>query len=92
MKNYQLVLVLRSSVTDANRKKFLETVKSWLKDTKFTKEEEWGERPFSYQIKRESTGFYLNILLESKNSLSSDFEKRLHANEDVLRHLLLRVN
>lgn len=92
MKNYQLVLVLRSSVAEANRKKLIETVKSWLKDAKFKKEEEWGERPFSYQIKRETSGFYLNILLESENAVSTDFEKRLHSNDDVLRHLLLRVN
>ena len=91
MKNYQLVLVLRTSLSEANRKKFLETVKGYLKDAKFTKEEEWGEKVLSYTIKREIKGFYQNYLFELKNELTSDFEKKLNASENVLRHLVLRT-
>ena len=91
MKNYQLVLVLKSSLSETNKKKFLETVKSYLKDAKFTKEEEWGEKPLSYTIKRETSGFYLNFLFELKEELSSDFEKKINASDNVLRHLLLRA-
>jgi len=91
MKNYQLVLVLKSSLSEPNRKKFLETVKSYLKGAKFTKEEEWGEKPLSYTIKRETSGFYLNFLFELKEELSSDFEKKINASDNVLRHLLLRA-
>ncbi len=92
MKNYQLVLVLKSSLSEGNRKKFVETVKTWLKDAKFTKEEEWGEKVLSYPIKRENSGFYLNFLFDLKDEFSKDFEKRLTTNENILRHLLLRQN
>ncbi len=92
MRNYQLVLVLKTSLSEANRKKLLETVKSYLKEAKFTKEEEWGEKVLAYPIKRENSGFYFNFLFESKGQLSTDLEKKLLANEDVLRHLLLRGN
>ena len=91
MRNYQLVLVLKTSLTEANRKKFLEGVKSWVKGAKFTKEEEWGEKPLSYQIKRQTSGFYVNYLFELKDELAKDLEKRLVGSDDVLRHLLLRV-
>jgi len=91
MNNYQLVLVLRASLTDANRKKFLETVKTGLKDSKFTKEEDWGEKTLSYPIKRETSAFYVNYLFESKDAVV-DLEKKLLAQDDVLRFLLLRVN
>ena len=91
MRNYQLVLVLKTSLTEANRKKFLEGVKSWVKDAKFTKEEEWGEKALSYSIKRQTSGFYINYLFELKDELSKDLEKRLIGSDDVLRHLLLRV-
>lgn len=90
MKQYQLVLVLKSSLSEANRKKLLETVKGWLKDVKFNKEEEWGEKPLSYPIKKENSGFYQNFLFELKEAMPSDFEKRLTTNENVLRHLLLK--
>jgi small subunit ribosomal protein S6 len=91
MRNYQLVLVLKSSLSEANRKKLLETVKSWLKGAKFTKEEDWGEKPLSYTIKRQNSAFYVNYLFELKDEFSKDLEKRLLATDDVLRHLLLRV-
>ena len=90
MRNYQLVLVLKTTLTEANRKKLLETVKSWLKGAKFTKEEDWGEKPLSYQIKRQASGFYVNYLFELKDELAKDLEKRLVGSDDVLRHLLLR--
>jgi ribosomal protein S6 len=91
MRNYQLVVVLKSTLSEANRKKLLETVKSYLKNAKFSKEEEWGEKVLSYKIRRESAGFYVNFLFELKDEMEKDFEKRLAANEDILRHLLLRV-
>jgi len=91
MRNYQLVLVLKKSLTDANRKKLLETVKDWIKGAKFTKEDEWGEKPLAYTIKRENSAFFVNYLFELKEELSKDLEKKLMANDDVLRHLLLRV-
>nr|MBI5455819.1 30S ribosomal protein S6 [Candidatus Levybacteria bacterium] len=90
MRNYQLVLVLKTSLSEANRKKFLESVKSWVKGAKFTKEEEWGEKTLAYIIKRETKGFYVNYLFELKDEFSKDLEKKLMATDDVLRHLLLR--
>jgi small subunit ribosomal protein S6 len=90
MRNYQLVLVLKSSLSEVQKKKLLETIKSWLKDVKIAKEEEWGQKSLSYSIKRETSGFYLNLLLEAKDSFPLDFEKKLVAQDDVLRHLLLR--
>ena len=91
MRNYSLTLVLRQSLNEGNRKKLLETVKDFVKDAKFTKEEEWGDKVLSYAIKRENAAFYVNYLFELKEELAKDFEKKLSANENVLRHLLLRV-
>lgn len=91
MRNYQLVLVFRPSLTDSQRKKLLDSVKNWLGDVKIAKEEEWGQKTLSYKIKGESEGVYFNFLLEGE-TVSLDFEKKLLAQEDVLRHLVLRLN
>lgn len=90
MRNYQLVLVLKSSLTDANKKKLLESVKALLKGVKFTKEEELGEKNLSYSIKREIKGLYYNYIFEAENDIAKDLDKRLAVSEDILRHLLLR--
>lgn len=90
MRMYDLVLVLRTSLSDAQRKKLVEDIKGKLKDVKVAKEEELGQKPMAYKIKRELAGFYHVMHLESENALDGDLEKKLRANENVIRHLLLR--
>jgi small subunit ribosomal protein S6 len=90
MRTYQLIVVLKTSLSEANRKKFVETVKTWVKGAKFTKEEEWGEKVLAYAIKRENSGFFQNFVFELKEELAKDLEKKITASDNVLRHLLLR--
>ena len=91
MKNYQLVLVLRTTLNEAGRKKFLETVKGYFKGAKFTKEEEWGEKVLAYPIKKQNSGFYQNFIFETEGNSVLDVEKKLFANDDILRYLLLKI-
>ncbi len=90
MKLYELVLVLRTSLSEAERKKLLTSIKSWVKDLKVTKEEEWGQKPLAYEIKREAAGHYYLFQFEGEKAIPADFEKQILASENVLRHLLLR--
>ena len=60
MRAYELVLVLKTSLSEANRKKLLETIKSFLPELKIVKEDEWGQKPLAYSIKKELAGHYLN--------------------------------
>ena len=90
MRLYELVLVFRPSLSEKERAKLLETIKGWFKEFKITKEEEWGQKPLAYKIKKELAGFYYDLNLEGEQGLPADFEKRLMENENVLRYLLLR--
>ncbi len=89
MRVYELVLVLKTSLTTDKRKKLLDTVRGWLKDAKIIKEEDWGQKVLSYPIKKEINGFYTFLQVEIEQ-ITSDFEKKLLTQEHVLRHLLLR--
>ena len=91
MRTYELAVVLRSSVKEADRKKLVDTIKSWLQDAKITKEEDWGSKALKYPIKKELTGHYFYMLLESAKAIPADVEKRLLSEENVLRHLLVRT-
>lgn len=90
MRVYELVMVLQSSLSEAQRKKLIDTVKTWLGDVKIAKEDEWGQKPLAYPIKKEIAGFYLLFNLETENSIPLDLEKKLLTNENILRHLLIR--
>ena len=91
MRLYELVVVLKTSLSDADRKKMLDQVKTWLGDVKVIKEEDWGQKPLAYKIKREVAGVYHKWELETEKVIPADFETRLIRSDSVLRHLLLRT-
>jgi len=91
MRAYDLVLVLKASLSDTQRKKLVADLKDKLKDAKVIKEEEWGQKPLAYKIKRELAGFFHLMQLETENALDTGLDKRLRDNDNIIRHLLLRT-
>jgi len=99
MRKYELVLVLRPSVKEADRKKLLGTVKEWLGKVKVAKEDDWGQKALAYVIKKEDAGYYIMLQLEAEDPKGSeqqdvipkDFETKVLRNDSVIRHLLLRT-
>ncbi len=90
MRTYDLIVVFRPSIAEAKRKKMLETMKTWLKDVSIAKEDTIGLKALAYKIKKETSGFFSKLSLEAKDSIPTDFEKRLITSEDIIRHLLIR--
>ncbi|CAN5158884.1 30S ribosomal protein S6 [soil metagenome] len=90
MRLYELMLVIKTSLSEADRKKLLTTIKDLIKDMKITSEEEMGQKPLAYKIKHELAGVYHVMQIESETGINADFERRLLNNENILRHLLLR--
>jgi ribosomal protein S6 len=90
MRSYELILVVKTSLTEASRKKLVTSVKTLLKDLKIVKENEIGQKTLAYKIKRESNGYYFDFILEGE-TIPRDFEKKLLENDNVLRHMVLRT-
>lgn len=91
MRLYDLVLVLKTSLSEADRKKVIDSVKGWLGDVKIANEEDWGQKPLAYPIKHEHAGYYTLLKLEGEAGVPTDLETRILRNDSVLRHLLLRT-
>lgn len=91
MREYELVLVMRPSLKEAERKKLLETVKEWLGKVKIAKEHDWGQKALAYPIKHEDAGYYLMLQLTSEEGIAQDFETKLLRNDSIIRHLMLRT-
>lgn len=90
MRTYELVLVVKSSVKEADRKKFLDQIKGWLGKIKVNKEDDWGQKALAYPIKKEDSGHYYQLVLEGE-TFPTDFETKVIQNGNILRHLLLRT-
>ena len=89
MRVYELALVFRSSLAEAQRKKLLDTIKNLLKEIKIVKEDSLGLKALSYKIKKETSGFFSTLSLEGE-SVPADLEKKILELEGVIRHLLIR--
>jgi len=90
MRTYELVVVVSPSLTEPARKTLLDTVKTWLGKVKIVKEDDWGSKALKYKIKKEQTGHFFDLHLETEK-IPADLEKRLLLQDDVLRHLLVRI-
>ena len=89
VRTYEFVFIVRPTLSESQRKKLVETVKSWFSAVKITKEDEWGQKVLSYPIKRERSGYYFRFVLEGETT-PTGFDKKLSANEDILRYLMIR--
>src|SRR5688572_7277387 len=90
MRMYDLLLVLKTTLSDSERNKFVDTVKDWIKGAKEVKEESLGQKVLSYTIKKEAAGFFVKVSFQGDTLPLLDVSKRLLQNENVLRHLLIR--
>ena len=91
MRTYELLVVVKPSLKEADRKKLMETIAGWLGDVKVTKENDMGQKPLAYVIKKENAGHYTQLFLETEGTIPADFENRLLRSADILRHLVLRT-
>ncbi len=89
MRNYKLIVVLKGDIAKDKKKKMLESIETWA-GAKDTKIKELGEKKLAYTIKREKKGDYVAMEFGSEN-IAVDFEKRLINQDDILRHLMIRV-
>jgi ribosomal protein S6 len=90
MRTYELVVVMKQTVKEADRKKLLDQVKEWLGEAKITKENDWGQKALAYPIKKEDSGHYFQLFMEGE-TVPAGFETRLLQNASILRHLLIRT-
>ena len=86
---YNLTLILKPDLKEADRKKLVKDVTGAFGKGKIA-EKDWGEKALAYPIEKVTSGFYVNIIAETDEVVKKDFEKDLYHNSKILRHLLLR--
>lgn len=91
---YEFTYVLPSTMEDdernATQKKFDEIITK--NDGKIIDTEDWGLRSFSYEIKKQRSGYYINQYFEGPGVIVQQLEKALKIDEKVLRFLVLKYD
>ena len=93
MRRYELMLVLRPDAPDDRVQAVLEKVARHVVTSggSVVKQAPWGRRRLAYQIDRYREGSYHIIHFEAPGDSIIEMERTLLITEDVLRHLVTRI-
>ena len=93
MRRYELMLVLRPDVADDRSQAVIDrTTRSIVgAGGQIVKVAPWGRRRLAYPIERQREGSYHIILFEAPSEAVAELERGLLITEELLRHLITRV-
>jgi small subunit ribosomal protein S6 len=93
MRRYELMLVIRPDVADDRSQALVDRTTRQIVagGGQIVKVAPWGRRRLAYPIDRHREGSYQIILFEAPAGVISDLEHSLLITEEVLRHLVTRV-
>ena len=93
MRRYELMLVLRPDLPDDKVQGTLERTARAIAagGGQIVKQAPWGRRRLAYPIDHHREGSYYVLLFEAPATAISELERGLLISEEVLRHLVTRV-
>ncbi len=94
MRRYELMLVIRPDVADDKSQALVDrtTRQVVAAGGQIVKVAPWGRRRLAYPIDRHREGSYHIILFEAPSEAIAELEHTLLITEEVLRHLVTRVD
>lgn len=93
MRRYELMLVLRPDLPDDRTQAVLDRTTRAITGAggQLVKVAPWGRRRLAYPIERYREGSYHIVLFEAPSDAITELERGLLITEEVLRHLVTRV-
>ena len=93
MRRYELMLVLRPDIPDDKTQAVIDRTTRAITGSggQIVKVAPWGRRRLAYPIDRHREGSYHIILFEAPNDSIIELERGLLITEELLRHLITRV-
>jgi small subunit ribosomal protein S6 len=91
--DYELVLVFSPAVAEEDAEAAIGKVSQFITERGGTSStvEHWGKRRLAYPIKHFIEGSYVLTRFKLKRKLTRELEASLRISEEVLRHLLLKL-
>lgn len=94
MREYELVLVIDPEIEDEQFDAAVDKVKQFVSSRggEVTDVNPWGKRRLAYPIKKRTEGNYVVTHFRLDPAQTAELEAALGLSEDVLRHLLVRMD
>ena len=93
-RQYELVYILPPDTTEAQVTELhaqVEAVVSRM-NGQIEKTENWGRRKLAYEISHQKEGVYVLEVINGSGELMKELDRRLRVMDQVIRHLIVRVD
>ena len=93
MNKYEIMFILKSNEEEAIKNQVSE-LKAIITDMKgeIVEEKEMGNRKLAYPINKEVNGYYYVMNVNANNEIVAEFDRKARINENVIRHLVIRLD
>ena len=93
MNKYEIMFIVKSDMEEAEIRNTAEAMKKVLTDkgAKLLEEKAMGQRESAYEIQKMKTGYYFLYIVEADSDTVSEFNRVSGINENILRHLIVKV-
>lgn len=88
MQKYTLTVLVNEKVPEAERNGIFEEIKKNFGN--LIKEDIWGVRSLSYEIKHNNKAFYAHFEFEAEPKTVITLDKNIRLNEDIIRYLIVK--
>ena len=93
MTTYELMVIAKPKMLENDYKKLQAMVKDMIDDQKGTLvyDDIWGKRSLAYKIDKHDDGYYMLFYFQLDPSLLKALDEELKLEQNVLRHMLLKL-
>ena len=93
MNKYEIMFIVKPDLEETVIKKETDSLKKVLTDkkAKMIEEKAMGQRELAYEIKKYKNGYYFLFVVEAPAEATAEFDRLARINENILRHLIVRV-
>ncbi len=90
---YEVTFVVRADMSKGDVQKLTDSLTAIVTEHKDTvvKNEYWGLRTLAYKINKMGKGHYTMLGLDCAPATLTELERNIGINEDIIRHLTVRV-
>ena len=93
LNEYELTVILKPDLSEEKLTATTENIKKFItgKGGVISETKSWGKRRLAYPIKQSIEGNYILFKFKMKPNQNRELETNLRISEDVLRHLLVKI-
>jgi small subunit ribosomal protein S6 len=92
--SYELVVIIRPDASDEELEAAIEVTSRFITSHEgvIGEVEQWGKKRLAYPIRHHRDGSYVQTRFQLSPEHNHDLETSLRISEDVIRHLLIRLD